>query len=287
MSRRAFDGDTPSPGGRRAGCGGVPMTTRDRTLASFSRCERATVRWRPKAAAASLAEMGLRRADHVLVHGEPGRVPQERPPESPAPKGPSRARLPWSSNYTPLRSVRNKRARRTPRGDTPRGAVHAGGALGHAARPRWVSPDDAAGRRRHRHRSKGRAMIEVKSFTTPMGIFATNRELTELDDAVGRFLADEKATTVFSVSNSSDRRRGRRDHRPDQGGTLPRPEKNTGARRPRGPPALWRRPRFGAARAPEPTALRSRPRSRPRARSGAEPRSRDSALRTGPQVGRI
>ena len=45
-------------------------------------------------------------------------------------------------------------------------------------------------------------MIKVKSFTTPIKIFATNRELTELDEAVGKFLADEKAPTVCSVSDS-------------------------------------------------------------------------------------
>jgi hypothetical protein len=46
-------------------------------------------------------------------------------------------------------------------------------------------------------------MIKVKSFTTPIKIFATNRELTELDEAVGKLLADEKATTVYSVSDST------------------------------------------------------------------------------------
>jgi hypothetical protein len=46
-------------------------------------------------------------------------------------------------------------------------------------------------------------MIKVKSFTTPIKIFATNRELTELDEAVVRLLADEKATAVYSVSDST------------------------------------------------------------------------------------
>ena len=46
-------------------------------------------------------------------------------------------------------------------------------------------------------------MIKVKSFTTPIKIFATIRELTELDDAVGTFLADEGATAVYSVSDST------------------------------------------------------------------------------------
>ena len=46
-------------------------------------------------------------------------------------------------------------------------------------------------------------MIKVKSFTTPIKIFATNRELNELDEAVGQLLADEKATAVYSVSDST------------------------------------------------------------------------------------
>jgi hypothetical protein len=46
-------------------------------------------------------------------------------------------------------------------------------------------------------------MIKVKTFATPIKIFATIRELTELDEAVAKFLADEKATTVYSVSDST------------------------------------------------------------------------------------
>ena len=46
-------------------------------------------------------------------------------------------------------------------------------------------------------------MIKVKTFATPIKIFATIRELTELDETVGKFLADEKATTVYSVSDST------------------------------------------------------------------------------------
>jgi hypothetical protein len=46
-------------------------------------------------------------------------------------------------------------------------------------------------------------MIKVKSFTTPIKIFATIRELTELDETVTRFLADEKATGVYAVSDST------------------------------------------------------------------------------------
>jgi hypothetical protein len=47
------------------------------------------------------------------------------------------------------------------------------------------------------------AMIKVRTFATPIKIFATIRELTELDETVARFLADEKATNVYSVSDST------------------------------------------------------------------------------------
>jgi len=46
-------------------------------------------------------------------------------------------------------------------------------------------------------------MIKVKSFATPIKIFATMRELTELDETVARFLADEGATDVYAVSDST------------------------------------------------------------------------------------
>jgi len=46
-------------------------------------------------------------------------------------------------------------------------------------------------------------MIKVKSFTTPIKIFATIRELTELDEQVARFLADEGATAVYAVSDAA------------------------------------------------------------------------------------
>ncbi len=46
-------------------------------------------------------------------------------------------------------------------------------------------------------------MIKVRSFTTPIKIFATIRELTELDETVSTFLADEKATVVYSVSDAA------------------------------------------------------------------------------------
>jgi hypothetical protein len=46
-------------------------------------------------------------------------------------------------------------------------------------------------------------MIKVKTFTTPIKIFATVRELQDLDDRVGAFLNDEGATEVFAVGDST------------------------------------------------------------------------------------
>jgi len=46
-------------------------------------------------------------------------------------------------------------------------------------------------------------MIKVRSFTTPIKIFATIRELTELDESVAKFLADEGASAVYSVSDAT------------------------------------------------------------------------------------
>lgn len=46
-------------------------------------------------------------------------------------------------------------------------------------------------------------MIKVKSFSTPIKIFATARELNELDDTVTTFLETEAATYVFAVSDST------------------------------------------------------------------------------------
>jgi hypothetical protein len=45
-------------------------------------------------------------------------------------------------------------------------------------------------------------MIKVKTFMTPIKIFATPRELADLDAAVTEHLAAEKATTVFAVSDA-------------------------------------------------------------------------------------
>ena len=46
-------------------------------------------------------------------------------------------------------------------------------------------------------------MIKVKTFTTPIKIFVTVRELEELDSTVTTHLADEKATAVYAVSDST------------------------------------------------------------------------------------
>ncbi len=46
-------------------------------------------------------------------------------------------------------------------------------------------------------------MIKVKTFTTPIKIFATVREIQELDDQVTSFLNDEKADKVYSVSDAT------------------------------------------------------------------------------------
>lgn len=46
-------------------------------------------------------------------------------------------------------------------------------------------------------------MIKVKTFMTPIKIFATARELTELDAQVTSFLESEKATDVCSVSDAA------------------------------------------------------------------------------------
>ncbi|MCX6373461.1 MAG: hypothetical protein NTX16_10360 [Actinobacteria bacterium] len=46
-------------------------------------------------------------------------------------------------------------------------------------------------------------MIKVRTFATPIKIFATQRELKELDDQVGAFLNEERATEVYSVSDTT------------------------------------------------------------------------------------
>lgn len=44
-------------------------------------------------------------------------------------------------------------------------------------------------------------MIKVKTFATPIKIFAAMRELDELDAQVTAFLAEEGAAQVFSMSD--------------------------------------------------------------------------------------
>jgi hypothetical protein len=46
-------------------------------------------------------------------------------------------------------------------------------------------------------------MIKVKTFATPIQIFATIKELNELDERVTKFLNDENAGTVYSVSDTT------------------------------------------------------------------------------------
>jgi hypothetical protein len=46
-------------------------------------------------------------------------------------------------------------------------------------------------------------MIKVKTFATPIKIFATIRELEELDRAVTGFLVKEKASTVLALSDAT------------------------------------------------------------------------------------
>lgn len=46
-------------------------------------------------------------------------------------------------------------------------------------------------------------MIKVKTFMTPIKIFATARELQELDTQVAAFLNAENAAEIFSVSDAA------------------------------------------------------------------------------------
>ena len=46
-------------------------------------------------------------------------------------------------------------------------------------------------------------MIKVRTFTTPIKIFATQRELQELDDRVSAFLNEERADKIYSVSDTT------------------------------------------------------------------------------------
>jgi hypothetical protein len=46
-------------------------------------------------------------------------------------------------------------------------------------------------------------MIKVKTFATPIQIFATIKELQELDERVTSFLNSESAATVYSVCDTT------------------------------------------------------------------------------------
>lgn len=46
-------------------------------------------------------------------------------------------------------------------------------------------------------------MIKVKTFMTPIKIFATAREIDELDAKVAEFLAAEGAAEVYAVSDAT------------------------------------------------------------------------------------
>jgi hypothetical protein len=46
-------------------------------------------------------------------------------------------------------------------------------------------------------------MIKLRTFATPIKIFATMRELQDLDTQVQTFLQEEGADTVHSVSDST------------------------------------------------------------------------------------
>ena len=46
-------------------------------------------------------------------------------------------------------------------------------------------------------------MIKVKTFATPIKIFATMRELHDLDAQIQTFLAQEGADEVFSMSDTT------------------------------------------------------------------------------------
>jgi hypothetical protein len=58
-------------------------------------------------------------------------------------------------------------------------------------------------RRRPADTAEGNVMIKVKTFTTPIKIFATQRELQELDDSVSAFLNEESAAKVYSISDTA------------------------------------------------------------------------------------
>jgi hypothetical protein len=46
-------------------------------------------------------------------------------------------------------------------------------------------------------------MIKVKTFSTPIKIFATKRELDDLDVQVSAFLAEEQAKAVLALTDTT------------------------------------------------------------------------------------
>ncbi len=44
-------------------------------------------------------------------------------------------------------------------------------------------------------------MIKVKTFSSPLKIFQTAKELQQLDDEVNKFISGQKAARVISVSD--------------------------------------------------------------------------------------
>jgi hypothetical protein len=46
-------------------------------------------------------------------------------------------------------------------------------------------------------------MVKVKTFTSPIKIFQTTKELGDLDTVVNQFIADNNIKTVISVSDTS------------------------------------------------------------------------------------
>jgi hypothetical protein len=67
----------------------------------------------------------------------------------------------------------------------------------------YVTPPTGKSKACGGHTHKETVMIKVKTFSTPIRIFAAARELDELDAAVGAFLAAENATTVYAVSDTT------------------------------------------------------------------------------------
>jgi hypothetical protein len=56
---------------------------------------------------------------------------------------------------------------------------------------------------RPRAGTEGSTMIKVKTFATPIKIFATVRELHELDEQVTAFLSDESVDKVYAMSDTT------------------------------------------------------------------------------------